>query len=56
MVMLTDWSLWKEWNRRVFDGAILLPHQLYQVIVDEANAWIGGGFAALSALFTASPA
>ena len=56
-LMLVGWSLWKERNRRVFDGASLLPHQLHHLIIEEADAWIGAGvraFVALSVFFVAS--
>jgi hypothetical protein len=52
-LMLVTWSLWKERNRRVFDGAHLLPHRLYQLAIEEVDAWIAAGFSALSVFFVA---
>lgn len=52
-LMLVAWSFWKERNRRVFDGAHRLPHRLHQLVIEEADAWIGAGFSALSVFFVA---
>ena len=53
LVVACACSLWKERNRRVFEGVRLLPHRLYQLVIEEADAWIAAGFAALSVLFAA---
>jgi len=39
--------LWKERNRRVFEGASLLLHRLHHLILEEADSWIAAGYAAL---------
>jgi len=45
--------MWKERNRRTFDGASKTPLQLFHLIVDEADAWITAGFTSLSSLVAA---
>jgi hypothetical protein len=42
-LMLVAWSLWKERNRRVFDGTSLLSHRLHHLIVEEVDSWIAAG-------------
>ena len=50
-VLLSTWNMWKERNRRTFDGASKTPLQLFHLIVDEANAWITTGFTSLKVPF-----
>jgi hypothetical protein len=38
-VLLTTWNLWKERNRRTFDGAHRIVSQLCRAIVEEADTW-----------------
>jgi hypothetical protein len=48
VILLVSWELWKERNRRTFQAESLSPPALFDQIVDEANAWIGAGFRAMS--------
>jgi hypothetical protein len=52
-VLLVTWEVWKERNRRTFDGICLSLSQLLQRIKDEGEEWIGAGFSKLAALFVA---
>ena len=51
LVLLVSWEVWKERNRRTFDGNCLSLSQLLQRIKDEGEEWIGAGFGKLAALF-----
>uniref|UniRef100_A0A0D9WV18 Uncharacterized protein n=1 Tax=Leersia perrieri TaxID=77586 RepID=A0A0D9WV18_9ORYZ len=39
VVILTAWSLWKERNRRVFDGVSKTMRQVAVVAAEEAHLW-----------------
>jgi len=39
--------LWKERNRRVFDGKQLQPVLLPNLVLEEARAWCFSGFVSL---------
>ena len=43
IILLVYWELWMERNRRTFQAVALSPSLLLLRIVDEANAWLGGG-------------
>jgi hypothetical protein len=45
--------LWKERNRRTFDGLYKTPLQLFHLIVEEDGAWITAGFTILAMLVAA---
>jgi hypothetical protein len=45
---LVTWELWKERNRRIFQAESMSPPVLFKRIIDEANAWMGAGFRAMS--------
>jgi len=49
-VLLITWNLWKERNRRTFDGVSRTSAQLCNIILEEVNAWVGAGFSSLSSL------
>ncbi|EER95914.2 hypothetical protein SORBI_3002G047300 [Sorghum bicolor] len=51
LVLLISWEVWKERNRRTFDGNCLSLSQLLQRIKDEGEEWIGAGFSKLATLF-----
>jgi hypothetical protein len=48
IVLLVTWEIWKEGNRRTFESKSMTPVVLLRQIVDEANAWMGAGFEAMS--------
>ena len=51
MVLLVSWELWKERNRRTFDGANESTTQVLLRIRFEAEAYISAGFSKLAPLF-----
>ncbi|CAD6209198.1 unnamed protein product [Miscanthus lutarioriparius] len=48
-------NLWKERNKRTFDSVSRTPIQLFQLIMEDANVWVGAGFSSLSSLLSLSP-
>lgn len=48
LVLLVSWEVWKERNRRTFDGHSMTPTQLLGVIRDEGDSWIAAGFRGLA--------
>jgi membrane protein implicated in regulation of membrane protease activity len=56
-VFLVSWETWQERNRRTFDNAFRMPHQLIEVIHDKAESWVATGFRGvcpmLASLFSA---
>ena len=52
-VLLATSNLWKERNRRTFDGVSKTPLQLFHLIMDEADAWITAGLTSLAPLVAA---
>jgi hypothetical protein len=53
LVLLVSWEVWKERNRRTFDGHSKTPTQLLGVIRDDGDSWIAAGFRGLAQLFAA---
>jgi hypothetical protein len=37
MLIYTAWNLWKEWNRRVFEGASQSPEGILAMIKEEVQ-------------------
>lgn len=50
LAFLVSWEVWKERNRRTFDGVAISPAALLVGIRDEAVAWVMAGMRGLSAL------
>jgi hypothetical protein len=48
LVLLVSWEVWKERNRRTFDGHSMTPTHLLGVIRDEGDSWIAAGFRGLA--------
>jgi hypothetical protein len=51
MVLLVSWELWKERNRRTFDGIHESTSQVLLRIRNEAEACILAGYSKLAPLF-----
>jgi len=51
LVLLVSWELWKERNRRTFDGICATTTQVLRRIRAEGEEWIAAGFSKLSPLF-----
>jgi hypothetical protein len=49
-VLLVSWEIWKERNRRTFDGNSRTPTDLLALILDEGDSWIAAGFRSLTPL------
>jgi hypothetical protein len=50
-VLLVSWEIWKERNRRTFDGNSRTPTDLLALIHDEGDSRIAAGFRSLTPLF-----
>ena len=37
LLMYTVWNLWKERNRRIFEGKVANPRMVLQLITEEVN-------------------
>jgi hypothetical protein len=55
LVLLVSWCIWKERNRRTFDRKSRSLTQLLHQIREEADAWVGAGFRALSLVLALAP-
>jgi hypothetical protein len=54
LVLLVSWEVWKERNRRTFNGNSRTPAHLLALIRDEGDSWIASGFRSLAPLFAAA--
>ena len=50
IVLLVTWKIWKERNRRTFDGAQRLCSLLLKRIQEEMESWVAAGYRLLSPL------
>jgi hypothetical protein len=50
LVILGSWLLWKERNRRGFNGITCTPVQLVVLLQEEVERWSMAGYSALWAL------
>ena len=50
LVLLVTWCIWKERNRRVFDGVQIQASLMLEQIALEGSAWVDAGFKALALL------
>lgn len=50
LFFLVGWTLWKERNRRTFDGVMLSPQQVADAIISEGQRWCAAGRAKLGVL------
>ena len=50
LIILGAWCLWKERNRRVFDGVGRTVVAITDSVVDEADRWAQAGYSHIAAL------
>jgi hypothetical protein len=53
LTILGSWCLWKEWNRRVFNGVGRSVVTVADSVVEEAVRWSQAGYGHLTALWVA---
>lgn len=51
LILLVSWELWKECNRRTFNGITKSPAEVLATIGEEGDSWIAAGFRSLVPLF-----
>ena len=56
LVLIVSWELWKERNRRTFDGVCATATQVLLRIRTEGESWIAAGFSKLAPLFALASA
>jgi hypothetical protein len=56
LVLLVSWELWKERNRRTFDGVCATATLVLLRIRTEGESWIAAGFSKLAPLFALASA
>lgn len=49
LILLVTWNIWKERNRRTFQGTRAPPTELLQLIAQEGDDWLAAGFQSAAA-------